>query len=92
MAVIYAPNETMKSSLAKTFEAVRDKRPVEEKGGGCVSSYSIVDENNTNIPGESIMVINPFDENAYDIVEWSQLENVRYFYDFFKKHEREFEK
>lgn len=32
------------------------------------------------------------DSKEYDIVEWSQLENVRYFYDFFKKHEREFEK
>lgn len=66
VAVIYAPNGTMKSSLAKTFEAIRDKRPVEEKVFGCVSSYSIVDENNTNIPSESIMVINPFDGNAYE--------------------------
>ncbi len=66
VAVIYAPNGTMKSSLAKTFEAIRDKRPVEEKVFGCVSSYSIVDENNTNIPNESIMVINPFEENVYE--------------------------
>lgn len=66
VAVIYAPNGTMKSSLAKTFEAIRDKRPVEEKVFGCISSYSIVDENDTNIPSESIMVINPFDENAYE--------------------------
>jgi hypothetical protein len=66
VAVIYAPNGTMKSSLAKTFEAIRDNRPVEEKVFGCVSSYSVVDENNTNIPSESIMVINPFDENAYE--------------------------
>lgn len=66
VAVIYAPNGTMKSSLAKTFEAIRDKRPVEEKVFGCVSSYSIVDENDANIPNESIMVINPFDENAYE--------------------------
>ena len=66
VAVIYAPNGTMKSSLAKTFEAIGDKRPVEEKVFGCVSSYSIVDENDTNIPSESIMVINPFDENAYE--------------------------
>ena len=64
VAVIYAPNGTMKSSLAKTFEAIRDKRPVEEKVFGCDSSYSIVDENNTNIPSESIMVINPFDEKG----------------------------
>lgn len=32
------------------------------------------------------------DKKEYDIVKWSDLENVRYFYDFFKKHEKEFEK
>lgn len=31
VAIIYAPNGTMKSSLAKTFEAIRDDRQVEEK-------------------------------------------------------------
>ncbi len=31
------------------------------------------------------------DTKDYDIVKWSDLENVRYFYDFFKRHEREFE-
>ena len=31
------------------------------------------------------------DKEEYDIANWSELENVRYFYDFFKKHEREFE-
>lgn len=66
VAVVYAPNGTMKSSLAKTFQAIRDHRPVEEKVFGYVSSYSIADENDTEIPGESIMVINPFDENAFE--------------------------
>lgn len=66
VAVVYAPNGTMKSSLAKTFEAIRDKRPVEEKVFGYDSSCSIVDENDINISSESIMVINPFDENAYE--------------------------
>ena len=28
VAVIYAPNGTMKSSLAKTFESIRDNKPV----------------------------------------------------------------
>ena len=55
VAVIYAPNGTMKSSLAKTFEAIRDGKPVEEKVFGNISSYDIVDENNTNIPSESII-------------------------------------
>ncbi len=31
------------------------------------------------------------DKKEYDIEKWSELENVRYFYDFFKKHEKEFE-
>lgn len=30
------------------------------------------------------------DTKEYDIVKWSDLENVRYFYAFFKKHEKEF--
>lgn len=31
------------------------------------------------------------DSREYDIVEWSDLDNVRYFYNFFKRHEGEFE-
>lgn len=31
------------------------------------------------------------DKREYDISKWSELENVRYFYIFFKKHEKEFE-
>ncbi len=31
------------------------------------------------------------DSKEYDVARWSELENVRYFYDFFKKHEGEFE-
>ena len=45
VAVIYAPNGTMKSSFAKTFEAIRDGKTVEEKVYGCKSKYSITDEN-----------------------------------------------
>lgn len=66
VAIIYAPNGTMKSSLAKTFEAIRDNKPVEERVFGFRSSCSIADEHNTNITPESIIVINPFDENAYE--------------------------
>ena len=32
------------------------------------------------------------DSKEYDIAKWSELENVRYFYDFFKKHEKDFER
>ena len=66
VAIIYAPNGTMKSSLAKTFEAIRDNKPVEERVFGFRSLCSITDEQNTNIASESIIVINPFDENAYE--------------------------
>lgn len=31
------------------------------------------------------------DKKEYDIAKWNKLENVRYFYDFFKKHEKEFQ-
>ena len=30
------------------------------------------------------------DTKEFDVAKWSELENVRYFYDFFKKHESEF--
>ena len=32
------------------------------------------------------------DSKEYDITKWSDLENVRYFYNFFKKNEKEFRK
>lgn len=66
VAIIYAPNGTMKSSLAKTFEAIRDNKSLEERVFGFRSSCCIVDEYNANITPESIIVINPFDENAYE--------------------------
>ena len=31
------------------------------------------------------------DKEDYSICEWYELENVRYFYNFFKKQEKEFE-
>ena len=31
------------------------------------------------------------DSKEYDITKWSDVENVRYFYNFFKKNEKEFE-
>lgn len=30
------------------------------------------------------------DTEEYDVAKWSDLDNVRYFYNFFKKHEDEF--
>lgn len=66
VAVIYAPNGTMKSSLAKTFKAIRDGKDVEEKIFGSSSSYTISDENGVDVLPESIMVINPFDGKTYE--------------------------
>lgn len=66
VAIIYAPNGTMKSSLAKTFEAIRDDRQIEEKIYGFRSSCSITDEDNIPIIKDQILVINPFDENSYE--------------------------
>lgn len=66
VAIIYAPNGTMKSSLARTFEAIRDGREVEEKIYGFKSSCRILDEENVAISQEQIIVINPFNENAYE--------------------------
>lgn len=66
VAIIYAPNGTMKSSLAKTFEAIRDDRQVEEKVYGLKSICNIFDEYNVALSKEQIIVINPFDENAYE--------------------------
>lgn len=31
------------------------------------------------------------DSKEYDVAKWSDLENVQYFYNFFKEHENEFE-
>ena len=31
------------------------------------------------------------DTKEYDVAKWNELENVRYFYEFFKRHEKEFE-
>lgn len=66
VTVIYASNGTMKSSFARTFEAVRDEKNVEEQVFGRQSSYSITDENGADISPESIIVINPFNEKTYE--------------------------
>ena len=41
--------------------------------------------------GTLVAKIYNLDKKEYDIEKWSELENVRYFYNFFKKHEKEFE-
>ena len=65
VAIIYAPNGTMKSSLAKTFEAIRDNKSIKERVYGFESSYSILDDD-VPISKEQVIVINPFDEITYE--------------------------
>lgn len=49
VAIIYAPNGTMKSSLAKTFASLRDHVPVEEQVFGFKSECNITDEQGLDI-------------------------------------------
>lgn len=65
VAVIYAPNGTMKSSLAKTFKVISKGDVVKEEIYGHKSSYTILADN-SEIPSEEIIVINPFEENSYE--------------------------
>ena len=41
-----------------------------------------------SIPGAKIYNL---DDNPVDVCDWTELENVRFYYDFFKSHEDEFE-
>lgn len=66
VAIIYASNGTMKSSLAKTFECIRDGKEIKERVYLSDSSYSIVNEDETDILPESIIVVNPFNENTFE--------------------------
>ena len=61
---IYAPNGSMKTSLAQTF---RDLAEGKESGDRIyrdrVSKRSILDQNGTPLPQESVLVIAPYDES-----------------------------
>ena len=65
-AVVYAPNGTMKSSLANTFRDIRDGSEVKERIYGRKSIACITDENGNNLLPDRIIVINPFDKNSFD--------------------------
>ena len=66
VSIIYAPNGTMKSSLANTFRDIRDGKKVEEKIFGNESIYRITDECNNQINNANIIVINTFDEKLFE--------------------------
>lgn len=66
VAIIYASNGTMKSSLADTFRCIRDNKPVQERVYHKESIYDITDENDKPIEGDNIIVVNPTDRKLYE--------------------------
>ncbi len=69
IAIIYAPNGTMKSSLANTFRARKANADPEERIYGEKSRYKITDENGNDVFGERIMVLNPIEEVTDDATQ-----------------------
>src|ERR1035437_3431617 len=60
---IYAPNGSMKSSLAQTFKDLSDgNTPKDRVFLTRVSTCKILDENNNELKRENIFVIKPYDE------------------------------
>jgi hypothetical protein len=60
---IYAPNGSMKSSLAQTFKDEADAAVSKDRifpARAC--SRKITNESNGNVPKESILVVRPYDE------------------------------
>lgn len=61
--VIYAPNGTMKTSLAKTFKDLSLSKLPSDRVYGLPTICNIKDENNRQIDKEAILVISPFEES-----------------------------
>jgi ABC-type cobalamin/Fe3+-siderophores transport system ATPase subunit len=60
---IYAPNGSMKSSLAQTFKDEADGTPSKDRIFPARPwSRKITDENNAALPKDSILVVRPYDE------------------------------
>ena len=59
---LYAPNGAMKSSLARTFQDIVDKKKSSDRMfPDRVSKRVIVDENGAELDAESILVVRPYD-------------------------------
>lgn len=66
---IYAPNGSMKSSLAKTFRDVTTgTEPRDRYHPSLSSSRKITDENGRDLPKESILVVDPYDKE-FDLTD-----------------------
>ena len=71
---IYAPNSSMKSSLAKTFMDLSNGIPSEDRFfQNRTTKRKITDENNLDINKDMIISINPYDEEFKNFEETSTL-------------------
>jgi ABC-type lipoprotein export system ATPase subunit len=67
---IYAPNGSMKSSLAQTFQDVADDTPSKDRMfPERVSSRQITDENGVDLSKDSVFVIRPYHDEEYSHTE-----------------------
>ncbi len=62
LALIYAPNGTMKTSLADTLKNLSKKENIKERVHGLPTICEIKDENGNDIKGENVIVVNSFNE------------------------------
>src|SRR3546814_3181722 len=62
---LYAPNGAMKSSLAKTFQDIADKKKSSDRMfPERVSKRVVVDDKGAELEPESILVVRPYDERS----------------------------
>ena len=67
---IYAPNGSMKSSLAQVFQDVADDTESKDRiFPGRVSSRQITDENGVDLPKDSVFVVRPYHDEEYSHTE-----------------------
>ncbi|RJL03292.1 phage infection protein [Paracoccus aestuarii] len=61
---LYAPNGAMKSSLAKTFQDIANKKQSSDKMfPDRLTKRSVLDENGAELDPESVLIIRPYDED-----------------------------
>ncbi len=62
-AALYAPNGAMKSSLARTFRDIADKKVSSDRMfPDRPTKRSVLDENDAELDPESVLIIRPYDE------------------------------
>ncbi|WP_146180766.1 hypothetical protein [Thalassorhabdomicrobium marinisediminis] len=63
-AALYAPNGAMKSSLAKTFQDIADRKKSSDRMfPNRPTKRSVLDENDTELDPECVLMIRPYDED-----------------------------